>query len=141
MRVNKLILLCTFLSSAVWADNSQVREALQEYLEFAEYTEGAISPEQIIDVGLKSFFIVDTRLQSQFDKEHLPGAVNIEWRQIVSRHEEIPHDQPVVLYCDTGLLSSRAQFALRLLGRENVKVLFGGLNEWKMHQGLGTPAS
>jgi rhodanese-related sulfurtransferase len=141
MNANKLFLLFVFLSSPGWADNSPVREALLEYLEFAEYAEGAISTEQMIDVGVKSFFIVDTRLGSQFDKEHLPGAVNIEWRQIVSRHHEIPHDQPVVLYCDTGLLSSKAQFVLRLLGRDNVKVLFGGLNEWKMHQGLGRPAS
>jgi rhodanese-related sulfurtransferase len=133
-------LLPLLLPTPGWADSNPLREALQDYLEFAEYAEGAIFAEQVIDLGLESFFIVDTRLRSQFDKEHLSGAVHIEWREIVSRDDEIPRDRVVVLYCDTGLLSAKAQFALRLLGRENVKVLFGGINEWKVHQGLGVPA-
>ena len=140
MGINLLLLLLLLLPLPGLADTQPLREALQDYLEFAEYAEGVVSPEQIIEVGPGAFYFVDTRLKRQFDQEHLPGAVHIEWREIVSRDHEIPRDQTVVLYCDTGLLSSKAQFALRLLGRDNVKVLSGGLNEWKMHQGLGTPA-
>jgi rhodanese-related sulfurtransferase len=137
MRVYKnFLFLSLLLPLGGWADNDGVRDALQEYLEFAEYAEGAISVEQMLDVGLASFTIVDTRLEHQYDEQHLPGAVNIEWREIVTRDREIPRDRPVVLYCDTGLLSSKAHLALRLLGHENVKVLFGGFNEWKMHQGI-----
>jgi rhodanese-related sulfurtransferase len=137
MLTNRLFLLMFFLPLCAWADNSRLREAMQEYLEFAEYAEGAITAEQVIDLGLEAFFIVDTRREDQFAKEHLPRAVNIEWRQIVSRDRELPREQTIVLYCDTGLLSSKAQFAMRLLGWDNVKVLFGGMNEWKMQQGLG----
>ena len=136
MRVNKLCFLCLLIALPGWAEEDLVRNALEEYLEFAEYAEGAISVEQMLDLGLGSFFIVDTRMEKQYQDQHLPGAVHIEWREIVARDHEIPSDRPVVLYCDTGLLSSKAQFALRLIGRDNVKVLFGGFNEWKMHQSI-----
>lgn len=139
MVLNTFLILLLLLPLSGWAEHNPLRDTLQEYLEFAEYAEGAISVEQVLDVGVASFFIVDTRMPSQYDKDHLAGAVNIEWREIVARDSEIPSDRPVVLYCDTGLLSAKAQFALRLLGHDNVKVLFGGLNEWKMHQGIRAP--
>jgi rhodanese-related sulfurtransferase len=127
------------MSLPAWAASDPLRDALQGYLEFAEYAEGAISAEQLIDVGLDAFLLVDTRMHSQFVRDHLPGAVNIEWREIVSREAEMLTNKPVLLYCDTGLLSAKAYLALRLLGHDNLKVLFGGLNEWKMHHGLRTP--
>ena len=136
MRSYRLFLMFFLMPLSPWADSDPLRDALLEYLEFAEYAEGVISAEQLRDVGLAGFFMVDTRMRRQFDKDHLPGAVNIEWREIVSREAEIPTNKAVLLYCDTGLLSSKAYFALRLLGHDNMKVLFGGLNEWKMHQGL-----
>ncbi len=127
-----LLLLITPLSGR--AENDPVLEALQEIMEFAEYSAGAISPDQLKSIGLAAFVVVDTRQKKHFATEHLPGAVNIEWREIVARRDEIPNDQPVVLYCDTGLLSSKAQFALSLLGYENVKVLYGGINNWRARQ-------
>jgi rhodanese-related sulfurtransferase len=60
--------------------------------------------------------------------------VNIEWRQIPARRDEIPTDKPVVLYCETGLLSSKAQFALRVAGRDYVMVLQGGYLMLCAHQ-------
>jgi rhodanese-related sulfurtransferase len=105
-------------------------------MEFAEYSAGAISPDQLMSIGLPAFVIVDTRQKKQFETGHLPGAVNIEWREVVARRDEIPNDRSVVLYCDTGLLSSKAQFSLSLLGYENVKVLYGGINNWRVTLGL-----
>jgi rhodanese-related sulfurtransferase len=43
----------------------------------------------------------------------------------------LPKDRLIVLYCDTGILSSKAHFALRLVGYEQVKVLFNGYEGWK----------
>ncbi len=131
-----LAMLCLPLKS--WAEDAAVLAALEEFLEFAEYAEGAISPEQIAGIGLEAFFIVDTRLKDHFEAGHIPGAVHLEWREIVAKRHQIPADKPVVLYCDTGLLSSKAHFALRLLGYENIKVLSGGFNNWVIRQGLGS---
>jgi rhodanese-related sulfurtransferase len=125
-------LICLPLPSL--AENTEVLESLEEYLAFAEYAEGAITHEQMSSVGKDQFYLIDTRLQELFAKHHIPGAVNIDWRQVVGKRDEIPKDRPVVLYCDTGLLSSKAHFALRLLGRENVKVLLGGYDGWLARQ-------
>jgi rhodanese-related sulfurtransferase len=136
MRLPTLILICWFIPFTSSAETDPVLEAIQEFMEFAAYSEGAISPDQLMGLGLSTFIIVDTRQSKQFSSEHLPGAVNIEWREVIARRAEIPKDRPVVLYCDTGLLSSKAHFALRLLGYENVKVLYGGINNWRVYVGL-----
>ncbi len=116
-----------------------VAEALQDFLDFATYTEGAITPEQIIGAGSEQFLFIDTRSAEQYQSDHIPGAANIEWRQIVGRIAEVPVDRSVVLYCDTGLLSSKAHLALRLLGHdENLKVMFGGFNGWLAAEGAAT---
>ncbi len=131
-----LAIICLPLQSL--AENGDLLAALEEFLEFAEYAEGSITPDQMTSIGLEDFFIVDTRLQDQFDNGHIPGAIHIEWREIVAKRSQLPGNKPVVLYCDTGLLSSKAHFALRLLGHDNVKVMSGGFNNWLIKQGLGS---
>ena len=116
------------------AENEPALDAIQEYLEFAEYSDGAIMPEQLASIDSKDILYVDARNAERYNAGHIPGAINIEWRQILERRDEIPKDKSVVLYCDTGLSSSRAYFILRLAGRENIKVLRGGYLMWKEHR-------
>ncbi|NNJ95901.1 MAG: rhodanese-like domain-containing protein [Gammaproteobacteria bacterium] len=116
------------------AEDNPAVEAMQEYLDFAEYSEGSISTEQLASIDSENVFFVDARNKGQYDEGHIPGAVNIEWREILSRRDKIPTDKPVVIYCETGLLSSKAHFALKVAGRDNVKVLWGGYLMWSARQ-------
>lgn len=116
------------------ADNSAAIEALQEYMEFASYSAGAISPEQLEHEGYEGLYIVDTRNSGQFSSGHIPRAVNIEWRNILAHRHQLPTDKPILLYCETGLLSSKAHLALSVAGFENVKVLWGGYLIWSARQ-------
>lgn len=84
--------------------------------------------------------IIDARDAAQFAKEHIPGAVNIEWRQVLAKSSSIPKDKAVLIYCNTGSLSAQAGFALRVSGWENVKILQGGYAEWKAKGGLDANA-
>lgn len=118
------------------ADENPVIEAMIEYLDFTEYQGGNLLPEQIPASEYKNFHIIDTRRAEDFAKDHIPGAFNIEWRQLVSRLDEIPSDKTVLVYCNTGSLSAQGAFALKLAGLENVKVLTGGFNSWKAKGGL-----
>ncbi len=129
------VLFLVSVVSVATADPSAI-EAMQEYMEFAEYSDGALTPEQLANEDLSHFVIVDTRNPAQYGSGAIPGAVNIEWREILARRDEIPIGRPVLLYCDTGLLSSKAHFALRVAGYENVKVLFGGYLAWTARQNL-----
>jgi rhodanese-related sulfurtransferase len=103
---------------------------MQEYMDFANYEAGIIVPEQISEEIFNSVLFVDTRDAGQFEAGTIPGSVNIEWRQLLARRDEIPTDRKVVLFCNTGSLSAQAAFALRVAGMENVLVLQTGLRGW-----------
>lgn len=121
-------------------DNPAVVDALSGYMDFAEYGSSLIWPEQIPAEDWKKVLIVDARDAAQFEQEHIPGALNIEWRQAVARRAELPTDRMVVVYCNSGSLSAQAVFALRLLGHDNVKVLQDGIEGWKKKGGFDAHA-
>lgn len=117
-------------------ENPVVVDALSEYMDFSDYGSSLILPRQIPAEEWPNIMVIDARDAAQFEKEHIPGAVNIEWRQVVARRSEIPKDKMVLVYCNTGTLSAQAVFALRLLGWEHAKVLQGGLVGWKAAGGF-----
>lgn len=121
--------LAVLCAPPLHADDTAV-QAMEAYLEFADYGGGVIFSEQIEPVDYPRFFIIDARQASQFEAGTLPDAVNIEWRQVLARRHEIPRDRPVLIYCHTGMLSAQAAFALRVAGWDNVRVLQGGYLEW-----------
>jgi len=118
------------------AEDKAVVDAMESYLDFVDYGGATIFPEQISKDDWKKFFVIDARDKDQFTKEHIPGAVNIEWRRTLAERNRIPKDKPVLLYCNTGSLSAQAGFALRVAGYENVRILQGGFAEWKAKGGL-----
>ena len=117
------------------ADDPAVK-ALAEYLDFVDYGGATIFPEQIPAEDWKSFLVIDARDAEQYAKEHISGAVNIEWRQVLARRTELPADKPILIYCNTGSLSAQAGFALRVAGMDNVRILQGGFSEWKAKGGF-----
>jgi rhodanese-related sulfurtransferase len=118
------------LAAPARADEAAIG-AMQEYMEFATYEAGIILPQQVTKEIFDSVLFVDTRDAGQFKAETIPGAVNIEWREVLGRIDEIPTDRKVILFCNTGTLSAQAAFALRVAGRDNVTVLQTGLTGWK----------
>lgn len=96
------------------------------YLDFAGYTEGVIQPEQLTADILPGVTFVDVRAADEFAADAIDGAVNIEWRQVAARADELPETGLVVMYCNTAVLSSQAMLVARLMGHENVLVLQGG---------------
>jgi rhodanese-related sulfurtransferase len=118
------------------ADDKAVVDAMESYLDFVDYGGATIFPEQIPKDDWKKFFVIDARDKDQFTKEHIPGAVNIEWRRTLAERIRIPKDRPVLLYCNTGSLSAQAGSALRVAGYDNVRILQGGFAEWKAKGGV-----
>ncbi|MDD4880741.1 MAG: rhodanese-like domain-containing protein [Gallionellaceae bacterium] len=122
--------------TAFAGENPAVVKAIEEYTDFAEYGSSLIWPEQIPSEDWPKVTVIDARDAGQYAREHIPGAINIEWRQAVARRGEIPRDRMVVVYCNSGSLSAQAVFALRLLGWDNVKVLQDGFEGWKAKGGF-----
>lgn len=128
------------LSSALAQAPAAVVNELEAYFEFADYGGGVIFVEQIpADQWAKSM-VIDARDAKQFAASHIPGAINIEWRKLLTERQRIPKDKLVLLYCNTGTLSAQAGLALRVAGWDNVRILQGGLEAWKAQQ-QGKPSS
>jgi rhodanese-related sulfurtransferase len=127
----KNVMIATWLlvtPYSAFASEEVVNEALVDYLDFAQYSDGVISVANVDLITEKQ--IIDTRRLEDFQKNHIPGAIHIEWRTILQNAEQLSADKKIILYCDTGILSSKAHLILRLSHYENVRVLFGGYQAW-----------
>lgn len=135
--VPAIILSATLgLSPSAYANDVAVVKAMEEYLEFVDYLGGTILPRQIAREDWKDYYVIDARDADQYAKEHIPGAVNIDWRQVLSRRGELPKGKMILLYCNSGTLSAQGAFALKLAGVENVLILQGGFSQWKAEGGF-----
>lgn len=138
--MKKLLLITLALlfavSSVMANDKAKLMDEISAYLEFVDYGGGTIFAEQIPKSEYAKMMIIDARDAAQYAKEHIPGAINMEWRQVMAKSGDIPKNKPVLIYCNTGSLSAQAGFALRVSGWENVRILQGGFSEWKSKGGL-----
>jgi rhodanese-related sulfurtransferase len=105
-----------------------------------DYGGGVIFAEQIPKAEWPKFMVIDARDPAQFAKGHIPGAINMDWRQVLAKRNTIPKNKPVLIYCNTGSLSAQAGFALRVAGWENVRILQGGMSEWQAKGGFDAAA-
>lgn len=78
--------------------------------------------------------VVDLRHPLEFDSDRVkvPGALHMLPGELARRHEEIPRDRDVVLYCTCPNEATSAMMTLRLhrLGITRVRPLAGGFDAW-----------
>jgi len=85
-----------------------------------------------IDNGGK-FMLVDVREESEFAKDHLPGAIHL-GKGIIERDIEarVPDvNAEIVLYCGGGFRSALAADNLQKMGYTNVISMDGGIRDWR----------
>ena len=95
--------------------------------------------------------LVDTREEWEYEEGHIPGAIRLDWRELVdtdartirpegelrSLLEErgIVPEKRVVLYCNTARRISHTYTVLRALGYPDVAFYEGSLTEWEREGG------
>lgn len=90
-----------------------------------------------LDKGDK-FVLIDVREESEWAKDHLPGAIHL-GKGIIERdiEEKVPdHAAPIVLYCGGGFRSALSADNLQKMGYTNVLSMDGGIRDWR---GKGFP--
>jgi len=90
-----------------------------------------------LDRGDK-FLLVDVREESEFAKDHLPGAIRL-GKGIIERDIEarVPElNTEMILYCGGGFRSALAADNLQKMGYTNVISMDGGIRDWR---GKGFP--
>lgn len=75
--------------------------------------------------------VIDVRKKSEFDAEHIVGAVNIPLNRINEHLAEIPKEKPFVLHCAGGYRSMIAASILKQRGWKNFVDVAGGFAEIK----------
>jgi rhodanese-related sulfurtransferase len=136
LAVSILILSASVPLAATAQMNKAATEAVESYFEFIDYNGGTITAAQIPADDWKKFYVLDVRDAGQFAKDHISGAVNIEWRKVFAQRAKLPKDKTILVYCNTGSFSAQVAMSLRMDGLENAMVLHGGIEEWKRQGGF-----
>jgi thiosulfate/3-mercaptopyruvate sulfurtransferase len=120
--------------------------------EAAFETSGPLIPMAAVREAVESdAVLVDTREPREHEEGHIPGAVQVDWRELVDpetrglrpddelratlSEREITPDRRVVLYCNTARRISHTYLVLRHLGFEDVAFYEGSLTEWEREGG------
>ena len=85
-----------------------------------------------LDRGEK-FALVDVREESEYAKDHLPGAIHL-GKGIIERdiEKQVPDTSAeIILYCGGGFRSALAADNLQKMGYSNVISMDGGIRDWR----------
>ncbi len=90
--------------------------------------------------GDQAFTILDVRTPTEYVAGHIPGAMllNFNSPDFAARAETLPRDKTYLIYCRSGMRSSKAAAILREKGISRVLEIQGGIIEW---QNAGQPVT
>jgi rhodanese-related sulfurtransferase len=108
------------------------------FLKIVDDAKSRIKETTIEDVKRKldrgeRFLLVDVREESEFAKDHLPGAIHMS-KGVIERDIEarVPDlSTPMVLYCGGGFRSAMTADNLQKMGYTNVLSMDGGIRIWR----------
>ena len=75
-------------------------------------------------------WILDVRSDAEVEQNEIPVAHHIHVTQLPEHMDEVPRDQPVYIFCGSGVRSMIAASLLRRAGWENLTSVLGGLAGW-----------
>lgn len=84
---------------------------------------------ELVDKPDSSMWIIDVRPASAYQKGHIPTAKSFPSSTILTRLGELPKDQYLILYCETGVRAHRVMKQLEKQGYTRLMV-WGGVSRW-----------
>ena len=93
----------------------------------------SISPKQAsVMYAEQKAVIVDVREDSEWNEQHIPGAIHIPLAQLNGRISELKQykDTPVITQCKAGGRSAKALEVLKSVGFTKVYNMDGGIMAW-----------
>mgnify|MGYP003573969841 FL=1 len=118
------------LDTGAASEDDIVRSALDNYLssDKAPVTSAAALFENLSDGDESNDpVILSVRSPEHYEIGHIPGAINIPWKNIGDPDElaKLPPDKPIVVYCYTGHTGQVATTALNAMGYDATNLKFG----------------
>jgi len=92
-----------------------------------------ITAEALLASPPSGALILDVRTPAEFEKGHVPGAVNVPHSEIGARLAELGDDRnrPVVVYCESGKRAGMAEGELLAAGFTDLHHLEGDMRAWR----------
>ncbi|QEY26893.1 rhodanese-like domain-containing protein [Neisseria zalophi] len=87
----------------------------------------------------KPLTLLDVRTDEEVAICTLPGYVHIPMNMIPIRHNELPDDAPIVVYCHHGIRSLNTAMYLAEAGFESLYNLQGGIDAWSLQVDSSVP--
>lgn len=78
-----------------------------------------------------TYVVLDVRKPSEFESEHIKGAINIQLSEIANRTNELSQDKKYIVHCAAGYRSMMAAAILKDKGYHNLMNVAGGWNNIK----------
>lgn len=85
----------------------------------------------------RDFLLLDVHEDGEVAYANIAGHTHIAMNLIPLRHNELPDDQPIVVYCHHGMRSMQVALFLEHAGFSDLYNLTGGIEAWS----LGVDAS
>ncbi len=82
-----------------------------------------------LETGNMSIQVIDVREQSEWDEDHIEGAIHIPFHQLRKHLNDVPSNKTLAAICGGGTRSSIAASILKAEGFEPVNVM-GGMSAW-----------
>jgi CRP-like cAMP-binding protein len=89
-----------------------------------------VYPEDITPEDMKEIIFIDTRLEPQYEDEHIAGAINIPLEFLRKRYTELDPGKKYYTYCGMEAWGMPAAFIMKSLGFD-VKGIRGGISAWE----------
>lgn len=119
--------LLIYLGYKYWQRQRILRELRMARITAAELRHKQTAGEPLVIIDLRP------RLELENEVDTIPGALHLTLDEIDSRHQEIPRDREVIVFCScpNEVSSARMAMLLRRRGILRVRPLQGGIEAWK----------
>lgn len=79
--------------------------------------------------------LLDVRTAAEFSRGAIPGAINLDIRgaDFKEQLEDFDTDKPIVIYCHSGVRSSKASELLKTMGFTKIYDYKGGYSDWSQN--------
>ena len=87
----------------------------------------------------KELVLLDVREDNEVAFANIAGHTHIPMNLVPLRHNELPDDLPIVVYCHHGMRSLQVAMFLEHAGFENLYNLSGGIEAWSSQIDASVP--
>ena len=126
--------------------NVQLQEnLLATYEDVRKIVDDGQTETVLIDVRAKERYLGETE-QADGEGGHIPGAVNYPWQgnllanhfkddeKLQDHYKDLDKEDPIIVYCGSGITATPSFLALKSAGFENVKLYAGSFSDWITYQ-------